>query len=37
MIVRPGAVIEAFEAYGWSWGGDFADMQDYHHFSKLPR
>jgi hypothetical protein len=37
MIVRPGPVVEAFEAYGWYWGGDFDDMQDYHHFSKLPR
>lgn len=37
MIVRPGPAIQAFEAYGWSWGGDFADMHDYHHFSKLAR
>jgi hypothetical protein len=37
MITRPGPVIAAFEAHGWSWGGDFADMHDYHHFSKLPR
>lgn len=37
MIVRPGPVVSAFEAFGWYWGADFDDMQDYHHFSKLPR
>jgi poly-gamma-glutamate synthesis protein (capsule biosynthesis protein) len=34
MIVRPGPVIAAFEAAGWSWGGDVADAPDFHHFSK---
>lgn len=33
MIVRPGPVLAAFEAAGWSWGGDAA-APDYHHFSK---
>ena len=33
MIVRPGPVVEAFEAAGWKWGGDEASP-DYHHFSK---
>ncbi|MFT3925505.1 MAG: M15 family metallopeptidase [Myxococcales bacterium] len=37
MIVDPGPVIETFAAHGWYWGGHFRDMQDYHHFSKLPR
>jgi hypothetical protein len=34
MITRPGPVIAAFEAAGWTWGGD-APSPDYHHFSKL--
>jgi poly-gamma-glutamate synthesis protein (capsule biosynthesis protein) len=37
MIVAEGAVVAAFRARGWHWGGEFADAQDYHHFSKLPR
>jgi hypothetical protein len=37
MIVRGGPVCEAFFEHGWHWGGDFADMRDYHHFSKQPR
>jgi poly-gamma-glutamate synthesis protein (capsule biosynthesis protein) len=37
MIAREGPVVNAFEARGWYWGGDFTDMRDYHHFSKLPR
>ena len=32
MLVRPGPVIEAFEAIGWEWGGDWR-RQDYHHFA----
>lgn len=37
MIVRPGPVVEAFDAIGWHWGGDWDDTKDYHHFSKNPR
>jgi len=34
MIVRPGAVLEVFEAAGWVWGGDEVGAPDFHHFSK---
>ena len=38
--VRPGmvtgAVVEAFEAVGWGWGGRWS-APDYHHFSKTGR
>ncbi len=34
MITRPGPVIDAFDAIGWSWGGDWVTVKDYHHFSK---
>ena len=27
-------VIELFESYGWSWGGDWATHTDRHHFQK---
>ncbi len=37
MIADPGPILDAFLAFGWHWGGHFPDMQDYHHFSKLPR
>lgn len=37
MIVSGDAVVEAFAAYGWDWGGDWRDMRDYQHFSKLHR
>jgi D-alanyl-D-alanine carboxypeptidase-like protein len=33
MIVRPGPVVDAFAAIGWSWGGDWTTILDYHHFS----
>lgn len=37
MIARssaPGAaVIAAFEAIGWEWGGEWTRVSDYHHFS----
>lgn len=33
MIVRPGPVVDLFEAHGWEWGGDWAS-KDYHHFAK---
>lgn len=32
MISRPGPVVEAFEATGWEWGGDWDGYRDYHHF-----
>jgi len=37
MIVEGDRVVEAFAAYGWDWGGDWRDMRDYQHFSKLHR
>jgi poly-gamma-glutamate synthesis protein (capsule biosynthesis protein) len=37
MIVRPGPVVDLFDAHGWEWGGDWAPMKDYHHFTKPPR
>jgi len=37
MIADPGPILDTFHAFGWHWGGHFPDMQDYHHFSKLPR
>jgi poly-gamma-glutamate synthesis protein (capsule biosynthesis protein) len=33
MIVRPGPVVEAFDAIGWEWGGDWTSRKDYHHFA----
>lgn len=33
MISDPGFVLSAFEALGWSWGGDFNSLKDYQHFS----
>jgi len=33
MIVRPGPVVELFEARGWQWGGDWPNP-DYHHFAR---
>lgn len=32
LIRRPGPVVEAFEAIGWEWGGDWEGYRDYHHF-----
>lgn len=37
MILRPGPVVEAFDAIGWEWGGDWESLKDYHHFQKKPR
>lgn len=37
MIVRPGPVVEAFDAAGWGWGGDWTTIRDYHHFSSTGR
>jgi hypothetical protein len=37
MIHRGGAVVRAFAAIGWSWGGDFQSLEDYQHFSATGR
>ncbi len=37
MIVRPGPVVDLFQARGWDWGGDWPHMKDYHHFFKPTR
>lgn len=36
LIARPGPVVAAFDAIGWTWGGDWPDVKDYHHFQKYP-
>ena len=37
MAVEGGAVVRAFEAVGWSWGGRFSGVKDYQHFSASGR
>jgi hypothetical protein len=34
MIVRPGPATEAFDALGWTWGGDWQSLKDYQHFER---
>ena len=36
MVVEGDAVLRAFAAAGWYWGGDWSNPVDYQHFSKLP-
>ena len=36
MLTRPGTV-EAFDAVGWGWGGDWASAKDYQHVSLTGR
>jgi D-alanyl-D-alanine carboxypeptidase len=33
MAVAAGVLVEAFAAVGWKWGGSWAGMPDYQHFS----
>lgn len=33
LIHRGGAVVRAFDAVGWGWGGDWSWPKDYQHFS----
>ena len=33
MILRNSAVVKAFKAKGWKWGGDWKFIKDYQHFS----
>jgi hypothetical protein len=37
MIRADGAVVRAFAAIGWSWGGDWTSIKDYMHFSLTGR
>jgi hypothetical protein len=37
MIHPDGVVVRAFADIGWSWGGDFRTLEDYHHFSATGR
>jgi len=34
MIVRGDAVYRAFTSRGWTWGGNWNSLQDYHHFER---
>jgi hypothetical protein len=34
MILRPGPVVDLFDAHHWDWGGDWSPTKDYHHFAK---
>jgi hypothetical protein len=34
MILAKGALVKAFKAKGWKWGGDWKSLKDYQHFSK---
>jgi hypothetical protein len=33
MVLAGDAVVRAFAAVGWEWGGDFRTLKDYQHFS----
>jgi hypothetical protein len=33
MATRGGALVRAFQAAGWGWGGDWPGVRDYQHFS----
>lgn len=34
-VIREGdAVVRAFKARGWGWGGNWSSLKDYHHFSQ---
>lgn len=37
MIHPNGVVVRAFAEIGWSWGGNFQTLKDYHHFSATGR
>ncbi len=37
MIGRGDVVVEAFNAIGWTWGGDWRSLKDYQHFSATGR
>ncbi|MFO0664301.1 MAG: M15 family metallopeptidase [Polyangiaceae bacterium] len=37
VIVKGDAVVKAFDALGWGWGGRWTSFQDYQHFSENGR
>lgn len=37
MIVEGDAVVKAFDAVGWGWGGRWNTLKDWHHFSATGR
>ena len=37
MIAPDGPVVEAFDAIGWGWGGQWTSIKDYQHFSLTGR
>jgi D-alanyl-D-alanine carboxypeptidase len=37
MVVAGGAVVRAFAAIGWPWGGHWTSSKDYQHFSATGR
>ena len=37
MAYPGGELVEAFDAVGWGWGGDWQGIKDYQHFSKSGR
>ena len=37
MILPGDAVVEAFAAMGWEWGGEWNTLKDYMHFSENGR
>ena len=37
MIHAGDAVVDAFAARGWSWGGYWSSLKDYQHFSTTGR
>ena len=37
MAVERGALVKAFDAVGWKWGGRWTSSRDYQHFSRTGR
>lgn len=37
MVVRGDEAVQAFEAIGWTWGGNWVGLKDYQHFSSNGR
>jgi hypothetical protein len=33
MAYAGGALVQAFDAIGWGWGGTWSNPKDYQHFS----